>query len=800
MPTYVNETRKNPSTGKVEKTGRLQAIGKKPRESGGGYETGVIGTTDRPGGTIQDQVAGSTQGSLTDLRLAQEAQAKKAATQVQTQAAPPQTPQQALDAQRNEQNNRILQQINQAANAPKQRERTPSQIQPGPAQVETYEDKLRRERQDPSYSKAEKLLSVPDFTVDTEAALERADQSQFLSGEYLKQKTVAGAFGGFGGLFRVAAAPIKTAKNIGSAVKQFFGGGAPEIAQATIQEATRNPVAFAIEAFVIDKGVGAVGESVRIARVATKTEVPSADIVNPRFSYGIDRYPQRPVTEAGQNSLITDINQQGFAFSGSPERVAGGGDVNVLTQQGKIDAGLDLSESGGLYADARLSPQFTGQVQKDPSYGLGIPKFGSEGSIQLIETKAGRIPRGERSTLVSAQDYLETRAASEQPGVALISPAREFGKTESEVIIPGGSVLKRTDDPSRLQKALGTDFKEFTYVPTKFPEANAPQSGLEFIGPDGTLRRTPPSETFVGQNPTPFTAVPIRRYENVGGRIDAAEGFNGVIPENFDSYRPPSRTETGVLKGAWFPESSSGSGSSGSSPIKPVDLSRSDVPSSSQPSTPPSSVTPVISSGGGSSRRRSSKTPSSSVTPSGSPSSSVIESVDFRSGGGSSPSSNPSRGSGSPSGGSGSGGGSSGGGSSRPPLAVILPKSPLSNLPSGSRVSYRQGYNVQVRRKGVFVQVNRQALTREAAIDLGTYEVGTTSAATFKVTAANEGATEYAAPKGDRRDFVTKPNNVFIERANRRIKSAGEKQEITFKGIAANKGRSKIKSVFGRRK
>ena len=110
----------------------------------------------------------------------------------------------------------------------------------------------------------------------------------------------------------------------------------------------------------------------------------------------------------------------------------------------------------------------------------------------------------------------------------------------------------------------------------------------------------------------------------------------------------------------------------------------------------------------------------------------------------------------------------------------------------------KQGFDVLVRRGGKFSKVNTGALSQEQAIGLGSYRVGTTAAATFKIQPSSSEVTE-SNVKGSMGDFYRK-GELFIEKNVRRIKSWGEKQEITFKGIQANRsGFNKIKNkLFGR--
>ena len=92
----------------------------------------------------------------------------------------------------------------------------------------------------------------------------------------------------------------------------------------------------------------------------------------------------------------------------------------------------------------------------------------------------------------------------------------------------------------------------------------------------------------------------------------------------------------------------------------------------------------------------------------------------------------------------------------------------------------------------MFRQLNTQALSKRDAINFGAFNVGHTSAATFKVMPAGRPATGSFKKKGFMGDFYKK-GNLFIEKRGRRIKSSGELREITYKGIQALKmGKLKI--------
>jgi hypothetical protein len=103
------------------------------------------------------------------------------------------------------------------------------------------------------------------------------------------------------------------------------------------------------------------------------------------------------------------------------------------------------------------------------------------------------------------------------------------------------------------------------------------------------------------------------------------------------------------------------------------------------------------------------------------------------------------------------------------------------------------GFDVFVRKKGVFQKANFGALGKSQAINFGARIVAGSSAASFKVLAS-------ASPAEPRGNIFTdlsrfyKKGETFIEKNQFRINTPGELSEITFKGLTS--ARSK-KRIFG---
>ncbi|MGV8169230.1 MAG: hypothetical protein ACP5N3_04205 [Candidatus Nanoarchaeia archaeon] len=114
---------------------------------------------------------------------------------------------------------------------------------------------------------------------------------------------------------------------------------------------------------------------------------------------------------------------------------------------------------------------------------------------------------------------------------------------------------------------------------------------------------------------------------------------------------------------------------------------------------------------------------------------------------------------------------------------------PIPKIKVDSPVQRVQGFDVLVKRKGKFERINTGALSREEAINFGSYRVGRTASASFKITPSNLKSKQVFRSKGKLSDFVQK-KGVFIERKEKRIKSLGELQEITFKGLSTRRNKN----------
>jgi len=331
------------------------------------------------------------------------------------------------------------------------------------------------------------------------------------------------------------------------------------------------------------------------ARFIGKTEAPQTYIA-PTFLSGKEIYPK------GKPGVVVDnINRQGFAFSASPTRLSSGvSEVKIFTQAEKKAAGLDLSETGGLYAADRISPVFTELVQRQSDAGYRfslLPRFGAPGSIQKISTKAERLPTSVTSRgFAASNEFIDIQAASKKPGVAFSSPAAEImRKTEAEVLIPGGSNLLRTQKYGGVKRALGTDFDTYVRIPVKF-------------NTEGQVVKT--------------TKVPIRDYTNVGAKVPGVASISDDIVRGSSSYRS---SNPGVFRITPFSSAGYSSGRGSRSSVTPIESSIASSSSSSASSSaaPSSSLFAASGSKGSVAARRSVPEPFSSAGSSIVPSRSV---------------------------------------------------------------------------------------------------------------------------------------------------------------------------------
>ena len=131
------------------------------------------------------------------------------------------------------------------------------------------------------------------------------------------------------------------------------------------------------------------------------------------------------------------------------------------------------------------------------------------------------------------------------------------------------------------------------------------------------------------------------------------------------------------------------------------------------------------------------------------------------------------------------------GGSSPSPSNNFL--LPLSSSPS--KRTERGGYDVFVRKAGVFIKASKTSLKKQDALDFGAFAVQNSPRATFQLRASSGalGSTS-TKKKGAFRKYRQNlyfKGGLYIEKRGKRITSSGEKAGITALGIQASKSKRK---------
>jgi len=110
----------------------------------------------------------------------------------------------------------------------------------------------------------------------------------------------------------------------------------------------------------------------------------------------------------------------------------------------------------------------------------------------------------------------------------------------------------------------------------------------------------------------------------------------------------------------------------------------------------------------------------------------------------------------------------------------------------------KKGFNVFTRRAGKFVKINTSPLTETEAINYGAYTVRNTSDATFKIKETNAEATSGKFNLVESLKNLYRKGDLYIQPREQRIKTKGEKEQITLKGIRTNLSKGYV-ARFARR-
>ena len=145
----------------------------------------------------------------------------------------------------------------------------------------------------------------------------------------------------------------------------------------------------------------------------------------------------------------------------------------------------------------------------------------------------------------------------------------------------------------------------------------------------------------------------------------------------------------------------------------------------------------------------------------------------------------------------GSSGGGSSGGSSRPGDTVPPSYPKAYSRPDSEKKERKEQFKVEVRKKGVFKTI-AVTETPQEAFRIGKFNVEQTASASLRVKPVNSGSKVTGVGKGilpfsKFRESKKEPD-VFIQRRKFRIRTPGEKKEITYKGLMVQKN----KKIFGR--
>jgi hypothetical protein len=123
------------------------------------------------------------------------------------------------------------------------------------------------------------------------------------------------------------------------------------------------------------------------------------------------------------------------------------------------------------------------------------------------------------------------------------------------------------------------------------------------------------------------------------------------------------------------------------------------------------------------------------------------------------------------------------------PLPIVLPK----NKPFPQKQEQKQnsfGFDVFVKRKGKLKKANKNPLTKRAAFALGQKVTDVTAARSFEVLPSFENGTPQELPFASFNQshyYKSKRTGLLVELPKYSINTAGERKEITYQGIAANK-------------
>jgi len=386
-----------------------------------------------------------------------------------------------------------------------------------------------------------------------------------------------------------------------------------------------------------------------------------------------------------------------------------------------------------------------------------------------LETVKNKLLTGKTLTLKDKADLLafQQEVTGEFKPIGFVGEEAEITLGKGEVLIKGGTQATTVIEGRRVP-IISTTIKavdELTPADKiiRFGDTNLKPSNKISALSEGLI--TP--EEYAGQitsSSSSIISVGVDTFRPVTSSASTLSAFN-AFSGGLSSSPSPNFQSLGFI-----PSSSSAS----SSGIKKTVIYSSTATPSSE------IISPVIPSSRGRSRRsRSPSSPSPSPSPFPSPFPSPSPSPYPKP----SPSFIPSS--------------TSRGTTRRPPITYYTPTPII--YPQSQRRKQSRGYDVFVRKRGQFKKITTKGLSYRDALDFGAYRVTSTARATFFTTpSSTSGGTISKRAKGSfgfTFGNLYKKGNLFIEKKEKRIKrsSAGEKAEITAKGIAASKNKRRLK-------
>jgi len=136
------------------------------------------------------------------------------------------------------------------------------------------------------------------------------------------------------------------------------------------------------------------------------------------------------------------------------------------------------------------------------------------------------------------------------------------------------------------------------------------------------------------------------------------------------------------------------------------------------------------------------------------------------------------------------------------PIPTFKTNQPKFLIPKGSakKEKKKKGFNVEVKKRGKYYQENTKPLSLRKAMALGKKEVDNTASASFRIR-PNDKSTKFITKARTMMGKEIRPSknkrtpNVFVEKRKYRIDSAGEKAEITRKGLFKVKGKRQLNKI-----